>query len=99
MKLFLKKYKIGEIVSGGARGADILAERFADENKIKKIIFRPNYIKYGRLAPLVRNERIVDYADKVIAFWNGKSRGTKHAINYAEKTGKHVNIVLDSITL
>jgi len=93
MKSILIKYSIGEIVSGGAEGADTLAERFADEYNIKKTIFQPDYIKYGKKAPLVRNRQIVDYADKVVAFWDGESKGTKYTINYAKKKGKQINVI------
>lgn len=93
MESVLIKYSIEEVVSGGADGADTLAERFADEYKIRKTIFRPNYIKYGKEAPLGRNKEIVDYSDKVIAFWDGKSKGTEQVINYTRKIGKKVNVI------
>jgi len=93
MKSILVKWKIEEIISGGARGADTLAERFADEHKIKKVIFKPDYAKYGKKAPLMRNRQIVDYVDRVIAFWDGESRGTKYTIDYARKNGKKVDVI------
>lgn len=93
MKPILIKWKIEEIVSGGAKGADTLAERFADEHKIKKVIFKPDYAKHGKKAPLMRNRQIVDYVDRVIAFWDGKSRGTKYTIDYARKNRKKVNVI------
>lgn len=93
MKSALMKCSIKEIVSGGAKGADNLAERFADEYKIKKVIFKPNYAKYKKGAPLMRNKQIVDYADKVVAFWDGESKGTKYTIDYARKTGKQVDVI------
>jgi len=93
MKKVLMKYKIEEIVSGGAKGADTLAERFADEHKIKKVIFKPDYAKYGKKAPLMRNRQIVDYVDRMIAFWDGKSRGTKYTIDYARKNRKKINVI------
>ncbi|MEA1965574.1 MAG: DUF2493 domain-containing protein [Candidatus Aerophobetes bacterium] len=93
MKSALIKYKIEEIISGGSKGADTLAEKFADEHKIKEIIFKPNYARYKREAPLMRNKQIVDYADKVIAFWDGESRGTKYTIDYARKRGKKIDVI------
>lgn len=93
IKSVLMRYSIEEIVSGGAKGADTLAEKFADEHKIKKTIFQPNYVKYGKKAPLIRNREIVDYSDKVVAFWDGESRGTKYTIDYAEKKGKKVDVI------
>lgn len=81
------------IVSGGARGIDTLAERYAKRRGIKTLIFRPDYETHGKSAPLIRNREIVDAADCVYAFWDGKSRGTMHAVNYAKKTGKPVEII------
>jgi len=86
---------ISLIVSGGARGIDTLAERYADKHGIPKLIFFPDYKKYGRVAPLVRNKLIVDNADVVIAFWDGASRGTKHAIDYA--TSQNIKVMLHII--
>ncbi len=83
-----------EVVSGGAKGVDTCAAEYARKNSIKLTEFVPNYQKYGRAAPIRRNEQIVDYADKVIAFWDGKSRGTLSVIQYARKTGKVCQIVL-----
>ena len=83
-----------EIVSGGAAGVDACAEDFAKEKGLKLTVFLPEYEKYGRAAPIVRNKQIVDYADKVVAFWDGKSKGTLSVIKYAEKVGKSCEAVL-----
>ena len=83
-----------EIVSGGARGIDTCARNYALKNDLKLTEFRPEYNKYGRGAPLKRNETIVNYADMVLAFWDGESRGTKFVINYCEKVGKECKIFL-----
>jgi predicted Rossmann fold nucleotide-binding protein DprA/Smf involved in DNA uptake len=81
------------IVSGGAKGADQMAEQYAREHDIETKIFLPEYAKFGRGAPIKRNELIVKEADLVIAFWDGKSRGTKNAIDTAKALGKEVMIV------
>jgi len=81
-----------EIVTGGAPGVDRCAEKYADDNDIPKMIVKPEYKKYGRRAPLVRNEIIVDCAELVVAIWDGKSKGTKYAIDYAKKRNKPVNV-------
>ena len=84
----LEKYlpeQTSEIVSGGARGIDTSARNFALKNKIKLTEFLPEYEKYGRAAPLKRNDLIIDYADIVIAFWDGKSRGTKYVMDRCKK--------------
>ena len=83
-----------EIVSGGAVGVDSCAGEYAKKNGLKLTVFLPEYERYGRAAPIVRNKKIVDYADKIIAFWNGSSKGTLSVIKYAEKTGKPCEIVL-----
>lgn len=83
-----------EIVSGGARGIDTCARNYALKNDLKLTEFRPEYNKYGRGAPLKRNETIVNYADMVLAFWDGESRGTKFVINYCEKVGKECKIFI-----
>ena len=82
-----------EIVSGGAKGIDTSAAIFARENGIRLTEFLPDYEKYGRAAPIVRNRQIVDYADSVIAFWDGESRGTLSVIKYCEKTGVPCKVV------
>ena len=81
------------IVSGGAKGADTCAREFATRKGIKMIEFLPDYKRYGRSAPLVRNRQIIDCCDKVLAFWDGKSKGTKYTIDYAEKMGKPVRVI------
>ena len=83
-----------EIVSGGAVGVDSCAAEYAKKNGLKLTVFLPQYERYGRASPIVRNKKIVDYADKIIAFWDGKSKGTLSVIKYAEKTGKPCEIIL-----
>lgn len=83
-----------EIVSGGAVGVDSCAEKYAEENGLKLTVFLPQYERYGRAAPIIRNKQIVDYADKIIAFWDGKSKGTLSVIKYAEKTGKQCDVII-----
>ncbi len=82
------------IISGGAKGVDTLAEQYADKYRISKTILRPRYDLYKRCAPLKRNDKMIDMCDKVIAFWDGKSKGTKHTIDYARKTGKDVYVII-----
>lgn len=83
-----------EIVSGGAKGVDICAREYAVENGIKLTEFLPDYARYRRGAPLKRNIQIIEYADTVLAFWDGESRGTKHVIDTCEKTGKEVKVII-----
>ena len=86
--------EVNEIVSGGAVGVDSCAAEYAKKNGLKLTVFLPQYERYGRAAPIVRNKKIVEYADKVLAFWDGKSKGTASVIKYAQKTGKLCEIIL-----
>ena len=76
---------VTEIVSGGARGIDTCAKNYALAHWLKLTEFLPEYGKYGRGAPLRRNIVIIEYADAVLAFWDGTSRGTKYVIDNCKK--------------
>jgi predicted Rossmann fold nucleotide-binding protein DprA/Smf involved in DNA uptake len=89
----LEGYDISKIVSGGARGADQLAERYAAEKGIPTQIFKPDLVRHGKSNPYAGNHSIIDASEQVVAFWDGKSRGTSHSIKYAQKTGKKVFII------
>ncbi|MCD8312397.1 MAG: DUF2493 domain-containing protein [Firmicutes bacterium] len=81
-----------EIISGGARGVDASAREYALARGLKLTEYLPEYERYGRAAPLRRNEKIADAADAVIAFWDGESRGTRFVIDYCKKHGIPVNV-------
>lgn len=81
------KGNVSVIVSGGAKGADTLAEKYARENGIELIVYPANWALYGKSAGFRRNESIVAHADAVIAFWDGSSRGTLHTIELAKRAG------------
>lgn len=83
-----EKVNIIEIISGGAKGADTLAEEYACDNKILIKIFYPDWETYGKRAGPIRNKKIVEYSDYVIAFWDGVSRGTKSSIDFATDLNK-----------
>lgn len=76
------------LITGGATGVDTIAEKYADRKKIKKQIIRPDYERYGKRAPLMRDKLIVENADIVIAIWDGTSGGTNYTVKYAERIGK-----------
>ena len=86
--------KCDEIISGGAKGIDSLAAKYANENNIKLTEFLPEYNIYGKAAPIIRNKKIVDAADKIIVFWDGVSKGSLYVINYAKKSGKECIVIL-----
>lgn len=84
------------IVSGGACGVDQRAAKYARDNGLELIEYLPCYEKYGRLAPLRRNDEIIDAADYVLALWDGKSRGTKYVIDRCVRLGKKIEVVMVS---
>lgn len=86
-----------EIISGTARGADQLGERFANEYGYQIKRFPADWNLYGKIAGPIRNREMAEYASDgqgvLFAFWDGKSRGTKSMINLAKKFGLEVHIV------
>jgi len=80
-----------EIISGTARGADQLGEKFAAKYGLSIKLFPAEWDKFGKSAGYKRNEQMAEYAKKdselgvLIAFWDGKSKGTKHMIDLAER--------------
>ena len=99
LKTIYKNNKIGKIISGGASGADTMAERFAKENNIPTEIFLPDWNKYGKSAGFIRNKDIIEAADFVFIFWDGKSKGTKHDIELCFKYKKsHLMIFFNKPT-
>lgn len=82
------------IVSGGAKGADKLGERWAKENNKELLLFYPDWKKYGKSAGVIRNKEIIENSDIVFAFWDGTSKGTKHSIDLSNKLNKEIKIIL-----
>ena len=80
------------IVSGGAKGADSLGERYAEENGFKVEKYPADWVRYGRSAGPRRNRQMAEISDYVICFWDGESRGTRSMIESARKFGKPVKI-------
>ena len=85
---------VTEIVSGGAKGVDLIAREYAVEKGLLLTEFLPKYDIYGKAAPIKRNREIAEYADECLAFWDGKSKGTRSTINFFEKLGKKVRVIL-----
>ena len=82
-----------EIVSGAARGADLLGERYAKERGmfVKKF---PADWSIGKSAGFIRNSQMADYSDALICFWDGESKGSKHMINLAKEKNLKIKIHL-----
>lgn len=81
-----------EIVSGGAKGVDTSAREYAQRHGLKLTEYLPEYGRYGRAAPLKRNITIIENADLVLAFWDGRSRGTKYVIDNCTKRNIPIKI-------
>jgi hypothetical protein len=91
---FLQDQTDIEIVSGAYyKGADKLGEQYAIEKGFKLTKFPADWNKYGKAAGPKRNEQMAKYADTLIAFWDGKSRGTKHMVEVAGILGFKTIIV------
>jgi len=87
-----KEYNI-IIISGGARGADTLGEKYAQDEGFSLEVFPANWNKFGKSAGFRRNEQMGEVADALIAFWDGKSHGTKHMIEIMENKKLLVRVV------
>jgi len=81
-----------ELISGGAQGIDQCAAQYARDNSIPLREIKPDYGRYGRGAPLKRNDEIIDAADMVIAIWDGQSRGTGYVIRKCKEKNKPVRV-------
>lgn len=85
MKRYIEKDDM--VVTGDAEGADAFAREFAASMKKDIIVFKARWDEYGIRAGPMRNQKIVDAADKMIAFWDGASKGTLDSIERAKKKG------------
>lgn len=82
------------IVSGGAIGADRLGEMYAKECDYNLKIFKANWDEHGKAAGPIRNKEMAEYSDMLIAFWDGKSKGTKNMIDTALKHKLEVHVFI-----
>ena len=81
-----------EIVSGNAKGADKLGERYSKDRNLKLTLFPADWNKYNKAAGMIRNKQMAEYGDMLIAFWDQKSKGTKNMIDTAKKLGLVVTV-------
>lgn len=82
-----------EIVSGGARGADSLGEKYAREKGFAVKVFAANWDKYGKSAGPRRNKDMAEYADALVLFWDGVSRGSASMLELAREYNLLVRVV------
>lgn len=85
--------EIDEVIYGGAPGTDYLGLLWARKHKVKVKTFLAEWSVYGGAAGPLRNKQMAEYGDYLLAFWNGKSKGTKSMINEMKKKGKHGEVV------
>jgi hypothetical protein len=81
-------FEVTEVVCGEARGPDRLGRYWAEQNGIPVKSFPADWNSEGKRAGSVRNIKMGDYADGLVAIWDGKSSGTRHMIDYMKKLGK-----------
>lgn len=89
-------FEIAEVVSGCCRGVDKLGEKWAEDRGLPVKRFLANWGKHGKSAGPIRNREMAEYADALIAIWDGKSRGTANMIEEAEKRGLKVFVYTES---
>ena len=82
-----------ELVCGEARGADNLGKRYAVENNLKIHSFPADWNRFGKSAGYIRNKQMAKFAEGLIAFWDGKSKGTKHMIDLAKQYGLKILVI------
>ena len=93
MDKLLEKFDNIVIIEGGARGVDAMAKRYAGERGYLRIEVMADWKAYGKSAGAIRNERMLEMADHVIAFWDHKSPGTGNMIKIARKANVGLDIV------
>jgi len=81
------------VISGTARGADQMGERYAKERGFQLRRFPADWEQYGKSAGHIRNAKMADNADALIAFWDGESKGTKNMIDNARRKGLAVRVI------
>lgn len=86
-------YQDVKLVSGGSKGADALAERYASDNNIETDVFNADWNKHGKAAGPKRNKQMAEVADVLLAFWDGKSRGTANMIDEAKQRGVQTHVI------
>lgn len=82
-----------EIVCGMARGADMTGYQVAVDNGLQVHQFPADWNTHGKAAGVIRNKQMGDFADHLVAFWDGQSRGTKHMIDYMRRLDKPVTVI------
>lgn len=85
-------FRVDQIISGGAKGADLISKQIAEFYNVDYLEFPAEWDKHGKSAGFRRNQQIIDACQVVLAFHDGKSKGTEHSINLAREAKKHTLI-------
>ena len=91
--IFFLQKKPTHIICGEARGADTLGKKYAEERGIPVLSFPADWKAHGKAAGYIRNKQMAERGDALVAFWDGKSRGTKNMIDLAHKANIPVRVV------
>lgn len=92
LRLFPDRDQIEYIISGTARGADAAGEKWAIANAVPVIRMPAQWVTHGRVAGMIRNAAMAKRGTYLVAFWDGKSRGTKNMIETATRAGLKVHV-------
>lgn len=87
-------FEISEVVTGCAHGVDTLGQVWAYDHGIPVKEFRPDWTTHGKAAGIIRNHAMGDYAEALVAVWDGVSKGSRDMIDYAKKKGLRVHVVI-----
>ena len=93
LDFIFQTHNTNKILSGGAQGTDSLACTYAQEHGYEFVEYPADWQQYGKKAGPIRNEQLVGDSDFVVAFWDGKSRGTKNSIDIAKRLNKRVYVI------
>jgi hypothetical protein len=85
---FFPKGKVSLIVSGGAKGADLIGREISKRHSIELLEFIPDWENLGKSAGFIRNRQIVESSDMVLAFHDGISRGTQNSLDVSRQLKK-----------
>lgn len=85
-------WEITEVVSGHARGADTLGERYANATNTPLTVYKANWPKFGKSAGYIRNAEMAKYADALLLIWDGESKGSKHMFDLAKQHGLDIHV-------
>jgi len=92
---FARAFGVEVVIEGGASGADAIGKRAATKLDIPVLTFPADWKRHGRAAGPIRNKQMLDEGkpDQVLAFWDGRSRGTNNMIEISRSAGIPVKVV------